>query len=818
MPHYIYNAEEIKRAVSLTRYFEDQGVPLFNGGRRAAAIWRDGTNPSVSIDADKGLWHDHVAGNGGTVIDAFVAIEGGTPLGAIRALGERYHVQPVAEVKQSQRRTRGDMLAADGYALVTSYTYTDEHGTPLYYVDRYEREVRDEHGRVVKVEKTFVQRSPTAENLNGVKRVLYNLPAVVKAKCVYIVEGEKDVETMRRMNLVATTNSGGGKFWQKDFNAYFENKDVVVIPDNDEVGKAHAEALVAQLLPLASSVKCVQVSRLPKGDVTDYIEKEGGTVASLIEMVEAAPYADAKENVEVTRAKELNAEPLRNWVWGEPVTRGSGTRQRTVTPKVPRPVDDICAEIRERFLRFPQRIGGLLFDFTRHSDPKMRQMLPLANKDELRAWVNATSGHQSEMELGGNFAAWTEIFARLTQTAKVYSGIARAPWYPNRDDVFPIYPLLPPADPTHSRFWEFVDRFCPSQPEDRILIAAFFLAPLFYDKYSPRPAWAIDTVDAQASGKTTIVKMCAALYGETPLGLDLKTLNNDITQVKKRILSTEGRAKRIALFDNLTESFKGANLADFITEPSITGMAPYGRGEETRANDITWVCTMNGGVVDTDMATRTYKIKIRKPTTYAPKWEPETFGIIEANRLQILADGLHLLANAPERVRKGSRFAAFDSVVLSAVCRDDEEFKAVSAIIAERANEANEDNDHAEELADIVVRYIAAWSEADTGIKPGHALVLRAPELNAILRSSYNTGALRNWTSKRIRRLIKEGNAPQFSRDFERITKGRMREVAGNARAVLFFPSESIPREGEVDAQLIQIVGGKPTAIVTEKI
>lgn len=808
----IYNSDDVKEQIPLTQYFEDQGVPLRSGGTRAVAVWRGGKNPSVSIDASKKLWHDHVAGTGGSIIDAFVLIEGGTPYLATQTLGERYHLKPVGTTRKPKKLTRGELLVQDGYALTTTYAYTDADGKELYYVDRYERRQKDGD----KIEKSFVQRSPTAENLDGIKRVLYNLPAVVKSQRVFIVEGEKDVETMRRLNLVATTNSGGGKYWQRDFNAVFEGKDVVIIPDNDEVGKAHAASLVAQLKPIAASVKCVEVSKLPKGDVTDYIEKEGGTVASLLEMVEAAPVADAPEDAEVARAKELNAEPLRNWIWGEPRVVGKGDKQRTVTPQIPRGVDELCDEIRERFLHFPRRLGGVLFDFTRNRDPKKRHIMPILAKDDLKAWVNGTSGHQADFEGGGNFAGWAEIFARLHQTAIAYNGIAHAPWHPHREDVFPIYPILPTADPTHTRFWEFIDRFCPATPADRTLIAAFALAPLFYDRAAQRPAWAIDTVDAQASGKTTLVKMVAALYGETPLGLDLKTLNNDLTQVKKRVLSTEGRAKRIALFDNITESFKGANLADLVTESAITGMAPYGRGEETRANDLTWVCTVNGGSVDTDMASRTYKIKIRKPAAYNPRWEPDTLAFVEANRLQILADALHMLATAPERVREGSRFAPFDAVVLSAVCRDDEDFKAADEAIRTRATEANEDTEHAAELAELIVRYLSQWREEDTGILPGCALVFTATDLNAILRTSH--GAIRNWTAKRVRRLINEGNTSQFSKTFERINSGEMRKCTGQSRAVLFYPSDEIPRAEKVKAQLVQIIGGKPCAVVTEEV
>ena len=650
----------------------------------------------------------------------------------------------------------------------------------------------------------------------------YNLPAVVKSERVFIVEGEKDVETMRRLNLVATTNSGGGKYWEADFNAVFADKDVVIIPDNDEVGRTHAASLLSQIKPVARTVKVVNISQLPKGDVTDYIEKEGGTVASLLEAVAAAPIADASDDADVARAKDLNTDALRNWEWGEPTTRTTpGGQTRTVTPRVPRGVDEVCGEIRERFLNFPRRLGGVLFDYTRNTDPKKRQIMPILTKDALKAWVNGTSGHQSDFASGGNFAGWGEIIERLLQTVPHYSGVGNAPWYPQRDDIFPVYPLLPPADPTHARFWEFVDRFLPATDADRTLIAAFMLAPMFYTRNGSRPAWAIDTVDAQASGKTSVVKMCAALYGETPIGLDLKTLNGDVNEVKKRLLSTEGRGRRIAFFDNVTESFKGANLADFITDATISGRASYGRGEESRVNDITWVATMNGGMVDTDMATRTYKIKVRKPKVYNKKWEPDTYAFIDAHRLQILADGLHMMANAPDRTRDQSRFALFDATVLSAVCATDAEFAAAAEALTDRAKESNEDIGYAVELADLIMRYMTRWDPktrqtGEKGPEPGYAWIIRTADMDAILRSS--EGAIRHWSAKRVRRLVAEGNSAHFAVGFDRINGGEMRKVTGQARAFCFFPSFDIPRHGKVPAQLIQITSGLPTAICQEDI
>ena len=89
-----FSAEDVKKAVPLVRYLEDVGIPLRDGNRRAVATWRGGEGANVSIDEEKGLWLDHVAGDGGSVIDAFMRIEGGTFAEAVRALGERYGVDP----------------------------------------------------------------------------------------------------------------------------------------------------------------------------------------------------------------------------------------------------------------------------------------------------------------------------------------------------------------------------------------------------------------------------------------------------------------------------------------------------------------------------------------------------------------------------------------------------------------------------------------------------------------------------------------------------------------------------------------------------
>lgn len=162
--------------------------------------------------------------------------------------------------------------------IVATYDYTDADGTLKYQVVR-------------KEPKAFLQRQPDPNKpgewlykLNGVERVLYNLPAVMSAiqakKKIFLVEGEKDVESLRAIGLTATTNAGGAAKWQKSYTEILKQATVIIIPDNDPVGREHARLVNSKLEDSA----VLELPGLPvKGDVTDWI-KAGGTRAALVEL------------------------------------------------------------------------------------------------------------------------------------------------------------------------------------------------------------------------------------------------------------------------------------------------------------------------------------------------------------------------------------------------------------------------------------------------------------------------------------------------------------------------------------------------------
>lgn len=88
-------------------------------------------------------------------------------------------------------------------------------------------------------------------NLRGVKLVLYRLPEILEAakaeKTIYVCEGEKDVEAIRRAGGIATCNPGGAGKWRDQYAACLDGAHVIVVADNDEIGLAHAAAVAASL-------------------------------------------------------------------------------------------------------------------------------------------------------------------------------------------------------------------------------------------------------------------------------------------------------------------------------------------------------------------------------------------------------------------------------------------------------------------------------------------------------------------------------------------------------------------------------------------
>ncbi|MCL1881086.1 MAG: hypothetical protein FWF76_02795 [Oscillospiraceae bacterium] len=128
--------------------------------------------------------------------------------------------------------------------------------------------------------------------LKGDKAPLYNLPAVISTDKVYITEGEKDADTLAALGLVATSSpNGAGADWQKSYNEYFRNKDVVIISDNDKAGIAHSTEISDNLRNVARSLKIVSALEIAKS--ANATLKDGGDISDVYEAVGALQTSSA---------------------------------------------------------------------------------------------------------------------------------------------------------------------------------------------------------------------------------------------------------------------------------------------------------------------------------------------------------------------------------------------------------------------------------------------------------------------------------------------------------------------------------------------
>ena len=157
---------------------------------------------------------------------------------------------------------------------VKEYHYHDAEGNVLYRVIRY---VNDSD------EKTFKQGKLTGSGwewtMQNVSRVPYRLPDVIKAKTVWVVEGEKDADNLDGIGITATTNAGGAGKWDASWSHYFAGKDIVLCGDDDEPGRKHMDQVEAALRPVAKSIRRVVPTGEKVKDISDLLEGLSNTEA-----------------------------------------------------------------------------------------------------------------------------------------------------------------------------------------------------------------------------------------------------------------------------------------------------------------------------------------------------------------------------------------------------------------------------------------------------------------------------------------------------------------------------------------------------------
>ena len=295
------------KAVDIGAVISARGIKLKRSGKELIGPCpKCGGDDRFGVSLTERVFNCRRCGTAGDVIDLVKFLDGCDFERAVETLAR--------EEKPSPTNGRGGGLGT----IAETYDYTDKDGKARFQVVRYKP-------------KGFRQRRPNGKggwiwNLNGVELVPYHLLQLIEGIAnehpAIIVEGEKDVHTAEAHGLVATCNPMGAGKWRDEYDQYFAGADVIVIPDNDEPGRRHAQTVAAHLSKVARSVRMLTLSAK---DLTAWVEA-GGKREELDTLIACAPdyRADAGQATalgEWNAGDDVDLPPPRGWLLGNSFCR-----------------------------------------------------------------------------------------------------------------------------------------------------------------------------------------------------------------------------------------------------------------------------------------------------------------------------------------------------------------------------------------------------------------------------------------------------------------------------------------------------------------
>jgi hypothetical protein len=278
-------------------------------------------NPSARVHLHSGGFKCFGCGARGGVLDALQLLgvhdreearRLATEYGILEAPVRRRSSSRQAIARDHQQRTKPDGRV-DYDALPTgpairhdrTWTYVDEHGEPVGRVRRL-----DLAGGGKRIWQERIEGGRWLPGLNGATLPLYQLPLVRtcarQGRRVLVVEGEKAVDGLERIGLVATTNTGGAGKWKPQHSSALAGATVIAICDSDLAGRLHAVDVTESLLAAGVDVRMpldLFELRDDGSDIVDYLSAIADSARAV--GTEAAREGDLRQRLRWNLEREL---------------------------------------------------------------------------------------------------------------------------------------------------------------------------------------------------------------------------------------------------------------------------------------------------------------------------------------------------------------------------------------------------------------------------------------------------------------------------------------------------------------------------------
>jgi hypothetical protein len=284
---------------------------------------------------------------------------------------------------------------------------------------------------------------------------------------------------------------------------------------------------------------------------------------------------------------------------------------------------------------------------------------------------------------------------------------------------------------------------------------------MYFRQGLARPVWIIES-EIPGAGKTTLAFILGELYRHAPIEVKVADFRRDVQEITKRCVSPEGRQARILLVDNVTGTFACQELSSMITAPWITGRPSYGRNEESRPNNLTYIITANNASVDNDLAIRCYTVKLKALASYDANWSHNLNRFIAENRLQVFADIMDLIGSHQpfQGVKPSTRYPDFEESILQPCCGPAEMYGSVIERIKQARTEANIEGEWGNAIEDVFRNRLV-----DLRVQPDQESVfIHSVVANVWIREAISDQRLPNPTQV-ARNLARSGHLPRINAD-----------------------------------------------------
>jgi putative DNA primase/helicase len=583
-------------------------------GEYVCASLEGGQGRSCSVNLSTCLWGDFATGaKGGDPVSLLAAIRGVKQSEAARELARDLGL-PCDNGSKPARRDRR--------RIVVSYDYVGPDGKLVFQVTRWEP-------------KNFTQRRPDENggwipSVKGIELVPYRLPGIIKAKSVFIVEGEKDAEALAALGLAATCNAQGAGKWRPEYNRHFAGKRVCILPDNDAPGRKHAYDVARQLHGLAEVVKVLELPGLPpKGDVSDWLAA-GGERESLLEMVKAAPAWEPTAELQDTedhegrRQGDEDAILIREGALAEAVDAAEAILARPDLPIADRVFQRAGRLVRVGVLPVPGPVDGV-------TRPQGAVVILPVEKPFL---LTVLSRHGHFKKYDGRAKAWRTIDPPKPVAEAVMSRSGRWPFPVLRgvvacptlraDGSLMLAPgfdaesgyylnhgltIRVPESPTKKEAQEALNTladllagFAFVEHVDCAVALAMIMTAVARPSLDTTPLFSI-TAPVRGSGKSTLMDIAAVIA--TGRRSAVLSATSDRDELEKRLVGCLLSGDCIINLDNVNGTLKSDLLCQATTAEAVK-VRPLGSSDQAEVpNSALWACNGNNITVASDLARRT---------------------------------------------------------------------------------------------------------------------------------------------------------------------------------------------------------------------